>query len=396
MLTHDAVMVDASAPAEAQPELFAELLDSVDVIAARVVVQILAGEHAYVEASISTEALQSIVRDNVRALLETLAGKLDSLDAAHAAGRLKAEFGIPMASLLHAYRLAGLHLWDEMVSRSAARDNADALLSVSSDVWGIIDRFSSAAAEAYREVIDARDRRDQQARSVILLGLLEGTPPTREALGMLRTLGLAEHSSYLVVVAEQDRSGEDPLPAIETRLRALGIASTWSSWSGEHVGLIAAASLVEQERAQAAVASAGTSRVGISRTFTSIAGGGRALREARLAVECVPRSDSGTHRYGAAPLDALLVAQPEAAAELRSSVLRPLLEDADGTHLLVTLEAWFHAEGSTSAAAKTLHCHRNTVGYRLGRIANLTGRSIARPSDVAELYAALRAWRLTA
>ena len=42
-----------------------------------------------------------------------------------------------------------------------------------------------------------------------------------------------------------------------------------------------------------------------------------------------------------------------------------------------------------------LHCHRNTVGYRLGRIAELTGRSVGRPAEAAELYAAVRAVRLS-
>ena len=62
--------------------------------------------------------------------------------------------------------------------------------------------------------------------------------------------------------------------------------------------------------------------------------------------------------------------------------------------LLDTLEAWFDADGSTTDAGKRMHCHRNTVLYRLGRIAELTGRSVSRPAEASELYAALRAVRL--
>ncbi|UJP11650.1 helix-turn-helix domain-containing protein [Microbacterium sp. KUDC0406] len=92
----------------------------------------------------------------------------------------------------------------------------------------------------------------------------------------------------------------------------------------------------------------------------------------------------------------LLAAGVAAAEELGSQVLGPVRAHADGGLLLETLETWFAANGSTAEAAARLHCHRNTVGYRLGRIAELTGRSVSVPADSAELYAALRATRLLA
>lgn len=61
-----------------------------------------------------------------------------------------------------------------------------------------------------------------------------------------------------------------------------------------------------------------------------------------------------------------------------------------------TLEAWIRAEGSTAEAGRSLHCHRNNAGYRLGRIAEITGRSVSRPAEAAELYAAFRSVRLLA
>jgi DNA-binding PucR family transcriptional regulator len=64
--------------------------------------------------------------------------------------------------------------------------------------------------------------------------------------------------------------------------------------------------------------------------------------------------------------------------------------------LLDTLEAWFAADGSTAEAGRRLHCHRNTVLYRLGKVAELTGRSVSRPAQAAELYVGLRAIRLGA
>ena len=77
------------------------------------------------------------------------------------------------------------------------------------------------------------------------------------------------------------------------------------------------------------------------------------------------------------------------------------LLDADAQFARETAErgveawaAWFAEDGATSVAATVLHVHRNTVRYRLRRIEELTGRSLARPVGVSELHLALEAARI--
>ncbi|MHC5795483.1 PucR family transcriptional regulator [Lacisediminihabitans sp. FW035] len=385
----------SAAPDADSVDFFLELVDSVDALAEGVVDQILAGENEYAENPMSRELLYSIVSENISALLATLAGTTDSLAAARRAGRIKAEHGIPMASLLHAYRLAGLQLWDEMMARSIGTQRTETLLHLSSDVWGIIDRFSGAAAESYRAFVDERDRRDEQARSVMLLSLLDGSATPGEIGRLLRSLELPEHASYLVVAAERSSTGTDPVPEVQGRLQAAGISSAWTAWKGEYVGLIGLSQRADVDRAISIVSAGARSRVGISRPFTRLSASPDAVAQARMSVECIASPGVGIHRYGSAPLDLLLVAQPGYGAELRDGVFARLLDDSvDGAVLLDTLEAWFDADGSTSGAGQRMHCHRNTVLYRLGRIAELTGRSVSRPAEASELYAALRAVRL--
>ena len=385
-----------AAQTAASADFFLERVDSVDVLAAGVVEQILAGENEYAVNPMSRELLYSIVNENISALLATLAGTTDSLAAARRAGRVKAEHGIPMARLLHAYRLAGLQLWDEMMARSIGTQRTETLLHLSSDVWGIIDRFSGAAAESYRAFVDERDRRDEQARCVMLLSLLDGSAAPGEIGRLLRALELPEHASYLVIAAERSSSGADPVPEVHGRLRAAGISSAWTAWKGEYVGLIGLPHRTDVDRAISIVSVGARSRVGISRPFTQLSASPDAVGQARMSVECIAAPAVGIHRYGSAPLDLLLVAQPGFGAELRDGVFAQLLgpDSVDGAVLLDTLEAWFDADGSTSDAGKRMHCHRNTVLYRLGRIAELTGRSVSRPAEASELYAALRAVRL--
>lgn len=397
MTIHDEVadeMVRTGVPPVA--DLFQELQDSVHKVTDHVVAQILDGEHAYVEAAIPAGALHGIVAVNIESLLRSMGGTTDDLQPARDAGRLKAEYGIPLASLLHAYRLAGLALWDEMVTRAASRHRSEELLQVSTVVWGIIDRFSNVAADAYRDVVDERDRRSRHARSLMLVALLDADTPPREALGILRTLDLPDHGTYLVVSAELDPSGDQPLPDVEARLRHRGIRSTWATWGAERVGVIACRTPQEATGAAASVADAATARVGMSSPVGAVGDLGRALDEARLGLECVARGTAGAHVYGTAPLDVVLVTRPEQSVELRDRVLGGLVGSPEQAHLLDTLDAWFRADGSTAEAARLLHCHRNTVGYRLGRIEALTGRSVSRPTQAAELYAALRVSQLVA
>ena len=391
----DALTVTSGIDADARA-LFAEMLDSVEVISARIVDQILNGEHSYAESTLELSVLESVVTENVEAILLGLSGSNRSLEAPRRAGRVKAASNIPMAGLLHAYRLAGLQLWEEMMSRSQASARSEALLRVSSAVWGIIDEYSSAAAEAYREVIDDLGRKDQQATSVKLLSLLEGEATTGDIPRMLRALGLPEHASYLVVAAELSGTGDDPMPGIASRLRAAGIPSAWATWKGEFVGLVGCPVNADTAVAIHVIAELAAARIGVSRSFASLKDASEAVNQARLSMQCVPHGDMAVHRYGSAPLDVLLVRDPVSAAEIRGTVLGALksIDPRDAALLLDTLEAWFAADGSTSDAAHLIHCHRNTVLHRLAKLSELTGRSVTRPSEAAELYTALRAARL--
>ncbi|UJP10806.1 hypothetical protein L2X99_03980 [Microbacterium sp. KUDC0406] len=233
-MTNSAVLALPAASA-----LFAGLHDSVGQLTDRILEQILAEEEAYVGARISAELLRHIVEINVDALLQTMSGGEESLDAAREAGREKAEHSVPLEGLLHAYRIAGITLWEQVVEFSVSTDRTELLLRASSDVWGVIDRFSNAAADAYRDVVEARDRRDENRRGVLMLALLDENTPARDAGAALRGLGLPEDARYAVIAAERTPSGADPLPGVEQRLRQRGLVSAWSVWSTEHVGIVA-------------------------------------------------------------------------------------------------------------------------------------------------------------
>jgi DNA-binding PucR family transcriptional regulator len=82
-------------------------------------------------------------------------------------------------------------------------------------------------------------------------------------------------------------------------------------------------------------------------------------------------------------------------AKIKSSLLGRLdeLPDEEHTVLLDTFQAWLQAGGSANDTAARIFCHPNTVRHRLHRIEELTGRSLARPIDLAELCLAFEVAR---
>lgn len=67
----------------------------------------------------------------------------------------------------------------------------------------------------------------------------------------------------------------------------------------------------------------------------------------------------------------------------------PKRERSSLREAIALLEAWFHAEGSLSAAAASLFIHKNTLQYRLRSLAEETGLDVRRPEDAPSLYLAV-------
>ena len=91
-----------------------------------------------------------------------------------------------------------------------------------------------------------------------------------------------------------------------------------------------------------------------------------------------------------------MVYESEERRRLTTKVLGPVLglTPDDRETLMQTLSAYLDNAGSAERAAEVLHCHANTVRYRLRRVQELTGRLLADPHGVAELAAAAYAVRL--
>jgi PucR-like helix-turn-helix protein/purine catabolism regulatory family protein len=163
-------------------------------------------------------------------------------------------------------------------------------------------------------------------------------------------------------------------------------------------GLGAVAALVADVRTAVATVgpALGAARlsVGASRAFDAAAlrSGLHEARHARKLAELSPGRATVVAGDDVASHLLLLAAVPEELRlSFRSRVLGPVL-DYDAAHrsdLVRTLRVFLHNSGSWTQTAADLHVHVNTLRYRIGRVAELTGRDLSSFADRVDLYLAL-------
>ncbi|WP_328394581.1 PucR family transcriptional regulator [Nocardia sp. NBC_00416] len=391
-----------SSPAPVTPPssvstLVAGLADALEVLTDVLVARIAAADPAYGRSGLLTEEqLHHTCRENLTSVIGALAGTDPlRLQPARAAGRLKAEQGIPVAALLHAYRLGGRLIWEELTVRSAGPGDPR-LHDLATRLWELIDLYSDASVESYRETEVLLAHSDAQVQSRLVRTLFDdhsGNPA--RVLEVLRTLGFPERGTFAVVAIDTEPTA--PLPVkLTATLQELGVRSVWDAQIDAHIGLLSAASPAAIDRAAAALSSFVAERIGISTAFSAPHAITGASTEARLAARSARPGSATTVRFGDEPVGHLLIAVPDAGRRAAAQILGPVLElaDAERGDLIAALDAWYRCGGSAAAVAEAMHCHRNTVRYRLRKIRDLTGRDTTDPRQSAELYLALEALAL--
>ncbi len=122
--------------------------------------------------------------------------------------------------------------------------------------------------------------------------------------------------------------------------------------------------------------------IGLGRVATNLQGISQSYREAQQALEIGRRlfGENQIHSFTHLGVYRLLF-HLDRQSELRDfyrETLGPLLNTdtrGDGT-LIDTLEGYFRCNGNLSETARTMHLHRNSLLYRLGRIEEVLGQSL--------------------
>ncbi|MFF8594542.1 PucR family transcriptional regulator [Streptomyces sp. NPDC015220] len=307
-------------------------------------------------------------------------------------GAARAEQGLPLDALLHAFRLGGSLVWQGLVEETArtAPEDVRLLVHVAADVWNFVDEHCTLVADAYRQVERQMMWRRENRVRLLAAALLDGTSRIADLPETAEALRLPEQGRYVVVAV----TGGRPLGPVGLRaaLPEGALRAHWHTGVDVDYGIL----LTEDgELPEPAAPPAPGTRVGMGNVVGGLAAVGDARTQADLALSLCP-AEGGTVRLAEQLPSAMVVSAPELAASLTERVLGPLagLEPADADVLVDTLATWLACDGSAQRAGERLYCHRNTVLNRLRRYEQLTGRSLSRPSDVVEISLALIARRL--
>ncbi|MFF8985239.1 PucR family transcriptional regulator [Streptomyces globisporus] len=353
------------------------------------------------------------LRHNVGSLIQPREFRESAHRTSRRIGEIRAEQGVPLDAVLHAFRMGGAMVWQDLVDETARRDPDDIrlLVHVAADVWNFVDEHCGVVADAYRQAERRLSWRRENRQRLMVAALLDGTARIADLAEAAEMLGLPEQGRYAVLaVAEGRRSGAGPAdagvprhgpgsaarPPVVLPAAHPGAAAFWHPGPDAEFAILPLTGPPGElsELAAALDVPAGT-RAGIGSAVEGLAALGDARRLAETALRACPAS-GGTVLLDEHLPDALVVSSPALAGALADRVLGPLdrLDPADRDVIVETLTAWLDADGSAQRAGARLYCHRNTVLNRLRRFEQLTGRCLTRPRDAVEVSLALAARRL--
>lgn len=342
----------------------------------------------------SRDDLHLSCHDNLQRILQALTGDtdpaVDPFDAPRATGHRRAEQGMPLESVLHAYRVGFRIIWEALVAEArAGGEGVEGLVDAATEVWELVDVFSSTVANSYRETEADFARRDDRRRDALVDALLEGRGAERAlAAEAAAALDLPEHGRFVVVVL----SGEDVHRRVGDALRRRGMRSAWRTRTDREIGLVSIGGL-ETADVVGALGQVGGLRAGVSPAVEGLAEVDVAHRLAETALRALPPDAPAVAELDTLLAGALLVTAPDLAARLVQRALGGVLvlERDESKVLLDTLRTWLDTGGSAGQTAARLYCHRNTVLNRLRRLEGLTGRSLERVDHLVEWSLALLA-----
>ncbi|MBC7638182.1 MAG: helix-turn-helix domain-containing protein [Rhodoferax sp.] len=291
-------------------------------------------------------------------------------------GRMRLAMGMPLESVLHAYRIAGREAWSAMCA--AVRPGETRLLADLGTRWmDVVDRTCSALTQAYVAASHERLRHVDARRRELVEALLTATDPSEVAAVSLR-FSTVLAAAYVPVLV----GGTAAAAGVDALLRD----APDGTLAGHRVARVL---LLVPHRA------APWRARGDDLTCTGLAAPcGRALLaevhqvEALLLTALAQGRTSGSFGPDDLLVEQLLLGNDRVAAGLRRRVL-DVLTRADSAGVITATLRCYLDTGSVPQTARHELVHANTVGYRLTRVRELTGLDPRIPSDAAVLVLGL-------
>ena len=372
--------------------LGAAILVDLPAVARAMTDRIVEAVPSYAAGAVADSVLFATCVENARAILESI-GTTDSFPAARsrANGRSRADAGVALPDVMAAYRVGARVLWDRL-SDEAVRKQAPAEVTIraAGAMWLVLDVFTQEMTGGYRDEMAFRSVSDARAQAAIVSAILGGGLSAREAheaVAMLRFPGDGPYAAIALRPASIDGSLQREL---ERTFRSAGVPSLWLLQYELVLGLVHVSTTASMGAVPELLRMPQVLAAGVSPPTDDLTGIAAAVRFARLSLRGASAAEPIV-LFDDAPLSVAISASADVMPRIAETVLGDLggLPPAYRATLLDTFSAWCDAGGSTTAAARTLFVHPNTVRHRLHRIETLTGRSIDDPRALAELVLAI-------
>jgi hypothetical protein len=348
-----------------------------------------------------------VVAENIRLFLRThqqdRPPTAEELTGIRASAARRAEERVPLSDVLAAYHVGARLSWLEMMDVSAPGDDVE-LLAAGVSMLRYMQEVTSAVSGAYLEVQQDIHGEERVARQQLTGALMSGQP-----IGLLvERAGTRVAPSYVVLEVALPGSAAGPqadagsVVAERRRIRLMQaeldgfagptVLSVLNGQGGTALLPATPDTLGQVDEALPSLLTSLTEATGVPVHATSA----RAETIGRLPVEIALAREvmELVRRLGRPPglyrlHDLLVEYQLTRPGPARDELAGRLDRIAGQPHLLDTLRAYLDNERRRGRVAEVLHVHPNTVDYRLGRIATLTGLDPARSADSQVLMAAL-------
>ena len=335
------------------------------------------------DAAMATDVLpvsRRLVTTFLECLVDDRPPSSAELAAFEQSGRQRLHMGMPLESVLHAFRIAGREAWTALCESVVPGE--ETLLAPMGARWmDVVDRTSSALARAYLAASHERLRSVDSRRRELVEALLAADDPAEVAAVSLR-FSTALAPAYVPVLVAGAGAAAD-IDALLSAAPAGTLGGHRSARGSDRVLLLVPDRLTASLARPGAVVAWGR----------PAACGRELLDEVRSVEQLLATALAEGHRDGGFGPDDLLVEQLLLGNERVADALRrrvgDVLRDRDPAGVLVpTLRAYL-ASGSVPETARAEHVHPNTVSYRLGRVRELTGLDARVPQDAAVLVLGL-------
>jgi hypothetical protein len=331
--------------------------------------------------------LGGAVRGNVgralTALRELRPPTPEELEGSAAVGRERAEQGLAVGAVLHAYRISVGAVWSRFgeLARERGADVAS-VLAFSETLWVWADAVMDVVGAAHREVELARTREEQQQRDAFVFAALLGTSDPAELRRDSAAHRVDPERAYVPF-----RAGAADGSGVLARHVALALAGDDGLSAALDHDVIGLAARPPQPVAGVCVGVGPPAR--LAELPAAFALAGRALQTARAFGQ------EGVFSLPDLSIRPAILVDAALGDGFVMRYLEPLAALGRlGAELETTLRTWFDQGMRVEETARALHVHANTLRHRLRRFEEATGADLRRSSDLIELWWALERRRL--